>query len=436
MKAKHVTWILCLFMLVVSSIVCAERPASFQKEYRLKEMVVLSRHNIRSPLSGNGSALKNLTSHDWFRWTSGPSELSLRGGQLETMMGQYFRQWLVAGNLMTENYLPKKEEFRFYANSMQRTIATAQYFSSGMLPVANVKIEHKFAPSKMDSVFNPQLTFVSDTFCTEAMKQISAMGGDRGLQGIHEKLSGEYRLLEKVLDLKNSPAAKKDGMNRFRSDDLKILLKVNKEPELRGSLKLASAASDALILQYYEEADPVKAGFGHKLSQKKWEQIARVKDVYVDVLFTAPVVAVNVARPLLKVMSDELALGGRKFTFLCGHDSNLASVLAALDVEEYSLPRSLEKKTPIGSKLVIEKFAGRDGKEYAALSLVYQTTEQLRDRTALTLDNPPAIFPLKLKGLKENADGLYLLKDLQQRFIEAISAYDALPKDAPAEKAA
>ena len=183
MKAKHVTWILCLFMLVVSSIVCAERPASFQKEYRLKEMVVLSRHNIRSPLSGNGSALKNLTSHDWFRWTSGPSELSLRGGQLETMMGQYFRQWLVAGNLMTENYLPKKEEFRFYANSMQRTIATAQYFSSGMLPVANVKIEHKFAPNKMDSVFNPQLTFVSDTFCTEAMKQISAMGGDKGLQG-------------------------------------------------------------------------------------------------------------------------------------------------------------------------------------------------------------------------------------------------------------
>lgn len=84
---------------------------------------------------------------------------------------------------MTENYLPKKEEFRFYANSMQRTIATAQYFSSGMLPVANVKIEHKFAPNKMDSVFNPQLTFVSDTFCTEAMKQISAMGGRQGTAG-------------------------------------------------------------------------------------------------------------------------------------------------------------------------------------------------------------------------------------------------------------
>jgi glucose-1-phosphatase len=342
------------------------------------------------------------------------------------MMGQYFRQRLVADNLMTENYLPKEGEVRFYANSMQRTLATAQYFSSGMLPVANVKIEHKFAPSKMDPVFNPQLTFVSDTFRTEAMKQISAMGGNKGLQGINEKLSKEYRLLEKVLDLKDSPAAKKRGMDRFRSDDLEILLNVNKEPNLRGSLKLATSASDALVLQYYEEADPVKAGFGHKLSLKKWEQIARIKDVYGDVLFTAPVVAVNVAHPLLKVMSEELSLRGRKFTFLCGHDSNIASVLAALDVEEYSLPRSIEKKTPIGSKLVIEKFAGKDGKEYAALSLVYQTTEQLRDRSALTLENPPAVFPLKLKGLKANPDGLYLLDDLQQRFAKAISAYDEL----------
>ena len=93
-------------------------------------------------------------------------------------------------------------------------------------------------------------------------------------------------------------------MNRFRSDDLEILLDVNKEPAMRGSLKLATSASDALVLQYYEEADPVKAGFGHKLSRKNWEQVSRIKDVYGDVLFTAPVVAVNVAHPLLKVMSD------------------------------------------------------------------------------------------------------------------------------------
>ena len=429
MKLKKLAATVCLSMLALSSAVQAERPATFHDNYKLEEMVVLSRHNIRSPLSGNGSALGNLTPHAWFHWTSGPSELSLRGGQLETMMGQYFGQWLESEGVISDKntYIPAEGEMRFYANSMQRTIATAQYFSSGMLPVANVPIEHKYAPSKMDPVFNPQLTFVSDAFRSQAMKEISAMGGTKGLQGINDKVESSYRTLEKTLDLKDSPAAKKDGLTKFRSDDLQILLEVNKEPAMKGSLKMANSASDAFILQYYEEPDKVKAGFGHKLTQKEWEQIASIKDVYGDVLFTAPSVAVNVAHPLLQEMCKELSVPGRKFTFLCGHDSNIASVLAALEAEEYDVPQSIEKKTPIGSKLVIEKFAGKDGKEYAALSIVYQTTDQLRDRTALTLDNPPMVFPIKLKGLKANADGLYRLDDLLQRFGKAIRAYDALP---------
>ena len=438
MKLKKMTAAICLSVLTLAGSVQAERPASFHDDYQLEEMVILNRHNIRSPLSGNGSSLGNLTPHTWFRWTSGPSELSLRGGQLETMMGQYFGQWLESEGVIKDKntYIPAEGEMRFYANSMQRTIATAQYFSSGMLPVANVTIEHKFAPSKMDPVFHPQLTFMSEAFRTQAMKEISAMGGQKGLQGINDKVENNYRIIEKALDLKDSPAAKKDGLTKFRSDDLQILLEINKEPAMKGSLKQANSASDAFILQYYEEPDKVKAGFGHKLTQKEWEEIAGIKDVYGDVLFTAPSVAVNVAHPLLQEMSKELAVPGRKFTFLCGHDSNIASVLAALEAEEYDVPQSIEKKTPIGSKLVIEKFKGKDGKAYAALSIVYQTTDQLRDRTALTLDNPPMIYPIRLKGLKANSDGLYRLEDLQARFDKAIRAYDALPQDAPAQKAA
>ncbi|WP_295351360.1 histidine-type phosphatase [uncultured Succinivibrio sp.] len=436
MKIKSMAFALCASMLALSSSVYASRPADFGNKYQLEEMVVLSRHNIRSPLSGNGSALGNVTPHKWFNWTSGPSELSLRGGQLETMMGQYFCKRLVAEGLMTENYIPAEGEMRFYANSMQRTIATAQYFSSGMLPVANVTIEHKFAPSKMDPVFNPQLTFISNEFMYQAMKEIGHMGGDAGLQGIGKNMSAQYRTIEKALDLKDSPVAKSDGLTKFRDDDLQIILEINKEPAMKGSLKLANSASDAFILQYYEEKDPVKAGFGHKLTQKEWELIASIKDIYGDVLFTAPSVAVNVAHPLLKVMSEELGLNTRKFTFLCGHDSNIASVLAALDVEEYSLPNSIEKKTPIGSKLVLEKFKAKDGKEYVGLSIVYQSTSQLRERTALTLETPPECFPIKLKGLKANSEGLYLLEDVQNRFKKAIDAYDDLPKDQEVKKAA
>lgn len=92
-------------------------------------------------------------------------------------MGQFFRKWLVDEGLFTENYVPSVDEVNIYANSMQRTIATAQYFSSGFMPVANLAIHHRYTPSKMDPVFFPRLTKVSDSFCAEAMSQIAAMGG-------------------------------------------------------------------------------------------------------------------------------------------------------------------------------------------------------------------------------------------------------------------
>lgn len=121
---------LLVFMFVCPSFVWAQnrRSSEFKDKYTLKEVVVLSRHNIRSPLSDNGSALGKLTPHEWTKWSAASSELTLRGGVLETMMGQFFRKWLVSEGLFTENYVPNADEVNFYANSMQRTIATAQYF--------------------------------------------------------------------------------------------------------------------------------------------------------------------------------------------------------------------------------------------------------------------------------------------------------------------
>ena len=42
-----------------------------------------------------------------------------------------------------------------------------------------------------------------------------------------------------------------------------------------------------------------------------------------------------------------------------------------------------------------------------------------------------SLYPLTLNGLTKNADGLYRLSDVEQRFDQAIAAYDQLPKDTP-----
>ena len=414
-KASKILLLFLLLGVTLSGSAQVDRPNDFKERYTLKQVVVLSRHNIRSPLSGRRSTLQRITPHEWYQWSSAPSELSLRGGALETMMGQYFRKWLVSEGLMQENEIPAEGTMRFYANSLQRTIATAQYFSSGMLPVANVRIEHHCPLGKMDSVFAPQITDDNEAFKILAQQQIIAMGGEKGMLGIGDKMAENYKVLERVLDMNQSKACLEGDTCHFRTDDAHVYLVKYREPGMGGSMRLACQAADALVLQYYEEPDAVKAAFGHVLTWKDWESISAIKDWYGDVLFTAPVVARQVARPLLRTMLEELQNDSRKFTFLCGHDSNIGSVLASLEAEEYSLPGTIEKKTPIGCKLVIEKWVDAKGKPYGALNLVYQSTEQLRNMTLLDLDNPPMIYPIRLKGLNANNDGLYPFDELTDR---------------------
>ena len=384
--------------------------------YQLEEVVVLSRHNIRAPLSTKGSLLDSATPHTWFEWSSNASELSLRGGMLETAMGQYFRKWLISEGLMEDNYRPQGDEVRFYANAKQRTIATAQYFSSGFLPVANSDIIVQIEYDKMDPVFTPKLTFVSDRYIEDATRQMKAKFKD---------LTNEYNLLMDVLDFKDSDAYKKGEIKDFTLDSDEIVMPLDNEPNLKGALRNATSLADALVLQYYEQSDEKAAAFNHELTAEDWEAIASIKDVFSDVLYTSDLVSRNIAHPLLKEIDSELNNENRIFSFLCGHDSNIASVLGALSVKDYSLPDAIEKRTPIGSKVLFEKWK-RGNEEFIRVRLVYDSIDQLRNISIHDLNNPPEFYTFEFEGLTPNEDGMYKMDDFLDHLEKAISSYDRM----------
>lgn len=412
-----------LALLAVVTVILSLTTAEAKKygdDYRLEKVLVFSRHNIRSPHADQAAPL---TPHEWFKWTSPSRELSLRGGALETELGQYFRKYLVDEDFMTENYVPADGEFLFYANSYQRTIATAQYFSSGMLPIANVEVVRKYKLGTFDPVFDMKLKFVNDKFRAAAEKEVNDYLNVKNVRDMEKRFADDLALLEKVLDFKDSRYARERGITTLRNDDTKLVLEVGKEPTFSGAIWAAHVANDALIMQYYESSSDKQAAFGKKLSDKQWLQIGELNSYFIGIAGLPAISAVE-AHPLLECMNAELANDSRRFTFLCGHDTNIIGMLGALRVEDYSLPGVIDTKTPIGVKVVIEKWRGADGEEYAALNLVYPDTAQIRGLEPLTLDNPPRIYPLRLKGLQANADGLYLLRDVQGRFAEAIEAYD------------
>ncbi|MBR3624243.1 MAG: histidine-type phosphatase, partial [Selenomonadaceae bacterium] len=197
----------CLSVSIVS--------ANLKEYYTLEKVVVYSRHNMRAPLNITPDLLLyKVTPHTWFTWSDKSGELTSKGGELETLMGQYFRKWLEAEKLIPENYVPQKDETRFYANSAQRTIATAKYFSAGFLPIANVEVERHLALNRMDSVF----VFDSGTFPLTAefqeqvQRDISKMGGTSKLG---ESVADGVALVEDILDFKNSIYAKENNLKTF-----------------------------------------------------------------------------------------------------------------------------------------------------------------------------------------------------------------------------
>ena len=403
-----------------------KRSDNFHAKYVLKEVVVMSRHNIRSPLSSGGADYQRVTPHTWFAWTSPSSQLSLRGGVLETEMGQFFRKWVVSEGLLPDNYRPEGDEVLFYANSRQRTFATAKYFSAGFLPFANVEITHKYAEDKMDPVFTPQFTKMNDTYRQKVLSEMQALNG--GPQAWMAAQQPTLDLMEEVLDMTNSPAAKNDSAH-FWYNDIQFKIEKGDEPKMTGGYTLANSVADALVLQCYETES--FAPFGHALTMEQWRAICAVKEVYDGLLFTPHSAAVNLAYPLVSRIREELNRNDRKFMFLCGHDSNLASIGAALGLQFPETENALELHTPIGSKLVFEKWSdGTD--EYVAINMVYQAVGQLQGRTLLSLDMPPMVLPITVEGLTANSDGLYRLSDLDTRMASAMAEYEAI-EDVPTD---
>ena len=73
---------------------------------------------------------------------------------------------------------------------------------------------------------------------------------------------------------------------------------------------------------------------GEITSDKQWQVLSKLKNGYQDSLFTSTAVAQNVAKPLVKYIDNALVGEGAskaKVTLLVGHDSNIASLLTALD---------------------------------------------------------------------------------------------------------
>ena len=399
---------------------------TLQDRYALEQVVVLSRHNLRAPLSSNGSVPDELTPHSWISWSAGSSELTLLGGIEETSMGQYFRKWLDQEGLIPENSVPEEGEVRFNARDKQRCRATARYFAAGMLPLADIQVEHPGDTEGTEDFMQPVLHFYSDEYAADATAQVAALGGESGFEGLADRTRDVIRLIMGTVDMQDSEIYQSGKYGDLLADGFGYKMEADREPDLTGAIKPAYQVADALLLQYYEEPDAVKAAFGHELTDEDWAEIGAFMTTCLEMKHGAPLVAANIANPLLLELKSELQNEGRKFSFFCAHDCTVLGTLSALGAEDFALPESIETKTPIGVKLVFERRRDHEGQVWYRVSMIYRSTEQIRSGEMLTPDNPPLRYDLKFEDVETNADGLISEADLFGLFDRSVGKLDEI----------
>lgn len=408
-------------LLFLSSLVFA------QQNLALEKVTVVSRHGVRAPLESYLNTLDEMTGkgYQWTRWSVPGSNLTLRGGALETLFGEYFRLWLD-----DEHFVLDSTDIYFGASSKQRTIATARSFAAGMLPLMSIPVNYKVDDNgNIDYLDQDYLPLLNDRCTTDGSFDISAFQAE-AYRELGELQAPSYSFLEKVLRMKHSNYARKRGNEHFDnlvSVSLDFYDKNGNplEPKMKGGLKDANMASDAFILQYYEMEKAKDAAFGRRLNFNDWKRLASTKEYYGEILFTkAPIISVNISHCMLKRIQSEMLPEGHKFSFLCSHDSMIAAVLASLRTVPYELPNTIEPKTPIGFKLVFEQWTD-DSNRYIRARLVYQSSEQIREMTPMDLSNPPMSYDLSFTGLEKTENGMYRYEDFMNHLQKSIQAYEA-----------
>ena len=324
--------------------------------YTLEQVVVFSRHGLRAPLASPTSTLGKITPNQWPQWDTPASYLTTRGGVLESYFGHYFSEWLVDNKLLTENTCPSENEVYIYTNSLQRTIATGQYFTVGAFPGCIVPIIHKEKLGTMDPVFFPVISDDNPEFKQAAITSINQTAHAKGIEGLNQKLNNTYQDLSNIINYTQSTNCLVDKQCDFTDLPTKIIIEKGKEPGITGPLRTGTSIADAFILQYYEGAPLQDIAWGKIKNNKQFEQLVAIKEYYNTILFGSPVIAKQVAANLINYINQTFSEKNHtKFTFLVGHDSNVASLFSALKIKSYTLPDQFET-TPIGGKIVFQKW--------------------------------------------------------------------------------
>lgn len=299
----------------------------------LQKVVVISRHGVRSPTQ-SAEKLQSWSDKPWPSWGIPAGNLSSRGYQLILQTWQFNKK----SAPFVYGVCPKPGDVKIIADVDERTIQTAKAINEGLYPNCGYSIE--VTDKKHSSLFSPLKAKVCK---------------------IQEPESLATKLTQSAQDLGDKYQKQLDIINRLTGKTFSAQMQGHASKHkvgLSGPEYDASSMTEIFALEWGQWPQS-NAAWG----QLDWSGIKELMPLRVGVfsvlnrdMEVARYKGSALAEKIIDALSDE---NGPRYTFLVGHDTNLAN-LGALFELDWALPGRVKNENTPGGYLKFEKWLVND----------------------------------------------------------------------------
>jgi 4-phytase/acid phosphatase len=367
-------------------------PGHARDDLRLERVVMVYRHGVRSPLPGE-IQVDEVHGKPWPVWSVAPSILTGHGREGVMAMARYDRERLAAEGLFAAAGCPDASRIALWANTDQRTIASARAFADGFAPGCTLAVGHLPA-GRVDPVFNP--------VAVDAV----AWDGNAALQAIRRDTHGPDALT----------AAHRDAMDTFArvmgcadGDTPDVchpatwkgtlaLAKDGRGIALDGPIATTSGTAEAIIMAYLQGMPMADVGWG-RVDAAGFLALSQLHALLFAVHARPGYVADRVASVLAgRVVARLTQPDGPRLSLFVGSDNNILALAGVLGIH-VQMPGYAPDDPPVGGALELAMWRSVATRHrYVTVTYQAQTPAQLREGIALSTSRPPARLPLTPAG--------------------------------------
>jgi 4-phytase/acid phosphatase len=380
--------------------------ASLHRGDRLKMVVILSRHGVRSP-TWTLDRLNAYSAQPWPQWSVPPGNLTSRGFELMKQFGSYDRASLAEADLLATHGCEDASKTYIWADTDQRTLESGRALAEGLFPNCPPAI-HSLIPAKNDPLFHPHSNDMRAMHSGATLVPSHATA-KREQDPQQDELLSEMQHILWGCDAKTActptrtPAIPLLGAAASTARDKKDQMSEPQDP-----LGQASSFAEDFLLEYSEGIPMDQVGWG-KVDEAQLRSFialhtanfARTHGTPERAKAEASTMLFHITRTLQRRVEQRPVAGAigpanSKLVLLVGHDTNLAGVAALLGLH-WTLD-GREDDTPPGTELAFELWQNVHGAYSTRVTVAMQTLHQMREMQAITTATPPAQKVLTLSG--------------------------------------